>query len=158
MCQFDFYSNQCDISWNVASRHRKRPEIRPSDGQKHLRTSVITLHIQTVDHLSKHHFVIFLNIPFSRMQIHEFRDRIWPWVNFPKLALLSGQLKIPKQMSFQIQVRKNEYKNHKNKPLEFAFLVADNSLPYIFNSNRFLHFLVNLRLYSKNFQNFHFQV
>ena len=74
------------------------------------------------------------------MQIHEFRDRIWPLVNFPKLALLSGQLKIPKQMSFQIQVRKNEYKNHKKKPLEFAFLVADKSLPYIFNSNRFLHF------------------
>ena len=77
------------------------------------------------------------------MQIHEFHDHIRPLVNFPKLALLSGQLQIPKQMSFQIQVRKNEYKNHKNKPLEFAFLVADKSLPYISTLNRFLHFLAN---------------
>ena len=71
------------------------------------------------------------NTDFSRMQIHEFHERIRPLVNFPKLALSSGQLKIPKQMSFQIQVRKNVYKNHKNEPLEFAFLVADKSLPYL---------------------------
>lgn len=55
------------------------------------------------------------------MHTHEFHDLIGPLVNFPKLALLNGLLKIPKQMSFQIQVRKNVHKNHKNEPLEFVF-------------------------------------